>query len=117
MIGPPGVVVPPGVRVPLIQTPGARRPRGRAVCTTRDFTARIRVRDPAGIRRVNVYLDGRLVRQTRLTHFSLRARVRGLRVGSHRITVVARDRAGNRSVTRRRFGRCAIGLAIPRFTG
>ena len=117
VIGPPGVVVPPGVRVPLIRTPGVRRPRGRAVCTTRDFTARIRVRDRSGIRRVNVYLDGRLVRRTRLTRFSLRIRVRGLRVGSHRITVVARDRAGNRSVTRRRFGRCALGFAVPRFTG
>ena len=117
IIGPAGVLVPPGVRVPLIRPPGGRRPRGRAVCTTRDFTARIRVRDRAGIRRVNVYLDGRLVRQTRRTRFSLRIRVRGLRVGSHQITVVARDRAGNRSVTRRRFGRCALTLAVPRFTG
>ena len=118
IIGPSGVLVPPGVPVPLTRTPPrARRPRGRAVCTTRDFTARIRVRDRAGIRRVNVYLDGRLVRQTRRTRFSLRIRVMGLRVGRHRITVVARDRAGNRSVTRRRFGRCALGLAVPRFTG
>ena len=102
----------PGVR----QVPSRRPPAG-AVCTTRDFTARIRLRDRAGIRAVNVYLDGRLVRRTSRTRFSLRIKVRGLRVGRHRITVVARDRAGNRSVTRRRFGRCALGLTAPRFTG
>ena len=113
--GPSGFIVRPGVRIPL--TPGARPRRSRAVCTTRNFTARIRVRDRAGIRRVNVYLDGRLVRQTRRTRFSLQIRVRGLRVGPHRITVVARDRAGNRSITRRQFARCALGLAVPRFTG
>jgi hypothetical protein len=66
---------------------------------------------------VNVFIDGRLVRQTSRTRFSLRVKVRGLRVGRHRITVVARDRAGNRSVTRRHFGRCALALAVPRFTG
>jgi hypothetical protein len=66
---------------------------------------------------VKVYLDGKLLKTTRLTRFSLRIKVRGLRVGPHRITVVARDRAGNRSVTRRRFGRCALVVAVPRFTG
>jgi hypothetical protein len=103
-------------RVP-IGTPGAPRPPARAVCTTRDFTASVRVRDAAGIRSVNVYLDGKLVRRTSRTRFSLRIRVRGLSIGRHRITVIARDRAGNRSVMIRRFSRCALGLPAPRFTG
>ncbi|MCA1683878.1 MAG: hypothetical protein LC708_01930, partial [Actinobacteria bacterium] len=107
----------PGVRQPPF-APGLGTPRrAGSVCTTRDFTARVRVRDRAGIKRVDVYLDGRRVRRTKRTRFSLRIRVRGLRVGAHRITVVARDRAGNRSVTRRRFGRCVLGLTAPRFTG
>ena len=107
----------PGLLQPPPPGSGGRRPPAGTVCTTRNFTARIRVRDRAGIRSVRVYLDGRLVRTTRLTRFSLRVSVRGLRVGRHRITVVALDRAGNRSVTRRRFGRCALRLNVPRFTG
>jgi ice-binding like protein/Big-like domain-containing protein len=107
----------PGVRQPPFRRPGARRPAARTVCTRRNFTARVRVRDHSGIRRVRVYLDGRRVRRTSRTRFSIRIRVRRLSVGRHRITVTARDRAGNLSVTRRRFGRCALALAAPRFTG
>jgi hypothetical protein len=107
----------PGVRQPTVRGPGARQPPFRSVCTTRNFTARVRVRDRAGIRRVNVFLDGRLVKRTSHTRFSIRIDVRGLRVGRHRITVVAFDRAGNRSVSRRHFGRCALALTAPHFTG
>jgi len=66
---------------------------------------------------VRVYLDGRRLKRTGRTRFSVRINARRLRVGSHRITVVAYDRAGNRSVTRRRFWRRALTLAAPRFTG
>lgn len=107
----------PGLRQPPARRRGARRPPARTVCTSRSFTAHVRIRDRSGIRRVRVYLDGKLVRRTARTRFSLRISVRGLPVGRHRITVVAQDRAGNRSVTRRRFGRCALALAAPRFTG
>nr|MBA3299861.1 DUF3494 domain-containing protein [Thermoleophilaceae bacterium] len=107
----------PGLRQPPFGRPGAPRPPFRSVCTTRDFTARFRLRDRAGIKVADVYLDGRRLKRTKLTRFSLRIRVRGLRVGNHRITVIARDRAGNRSVTTRRFGRCVLGLPAPRFTG
>lgn len=107
----------PGVPQPPARRPGARRPPANAVCTTRNFTARFRVGDRAGVRMVKVYLDGRLVKRVSRTRFSVRIVVMGLRVGPHRITVVASDRRGNRSVTRRRFGRCALSLAAPRFTG
>jgi len=103
----------PGLRQP----PGAPRPPAGSVCTARNFTASVRIRDRAGIRTAKVYLDGRLVRQTSRTRFSLRIQVRGLRIGRHRITVVAYDRAGNRSRTSRRFGRCALALTVPRFPG
>ena len=115
IIGPPGVLGPPLRRT--TRRPPARRPRAGRVCTTRNFTARVRLRDRAGILRVKVYLDGKVVRRTKRTRFSLRISVRGLRVGRHRITVVARDRAGNLSFTTRRFRRCALVLAAPRFTG
>ena len=111
----------PGIRQPPASPPGTPpgspgpRPRFSEVCTTRNFNARVRVRDGAGIKSVSVYIDGRLVKRTSRTRFTVR--IRGLRVGRHRITVIARDRAGNRSVTRRSFGRCAISLAVPQFTG
>ena len=110
----------PGVRQPLIgapRGPGAGRPPFTSVCTKRNFTASVRLRDGAGIRRVKVYIDGKLVRRTTRKRFSLRISVRGLRVGRHTMTVIALDRAGNRSVTRRHFGRCALPLAVPRLTG
>ena len=106
----------PGVGPP-VSTPGAGRPPAGSVCTTRNFAARVALRDGAGIRNVKVYLDGKLLRQTSLKRFSLAIKVRGLSVGAHRITVVARDRAGNRSTTTKRFGRCALALPAPRFTG
>ncbi len=81
---------------------------------TGNFTAQVRVRDRSGIRRVRVYLDGRRVRRTSRRRFSVRINVRHLRVGRHRITVSARDRAGNLTVTTRRF---VVRRAAPRFTG
>ncbi len=118
--GLPGVRQPPAP--PVGSPPGSPPaspppPRFSRVCTTRNFTARVRVADNAGIKRVSVYLDGKLIKRTSRTRFAVRIRVRGIRVGRHRITVVALDRAGNRSVKRRTFGRCRIALTIPLFTG
>lgn len=88
-----------------------------ATCITRNFSARVRVSDTAGIRLVSVYLDGRLLKQVATPRFSVAINVRGLRVGRHRIKVVASDRAGNRRVTTRTFRKCTLGLTMPQFTG
>jgi hypothetical protein len=77
----------------------------------------VRLRDRSRIKRASVYLDGRLLKRTSVKRFSIRINVRGLRVGQHRIRLVAVDRRGNRSVTTRRFARCALAAAAPRFTG
>jgi hypothetical protein len=108
----------PGVRPrPLITRPGTRAPNASVVCTRRDFNASVRLSDRAGIRRVKVYLDGKRLLLTTRTRFTLHIRARGLKVGNHRLTVIALDRAGNHSVIRRHFGRCSLPLAAPRFTG
>lgn len=86
-------------------------------CTVRDFRARIRLRDIHGIRRATVYLDGKVIKRTTRARFSIAIHLRGLSVGNHTIKVVARDKLNNRSITRRRFGRCTLGLAAPSFTG
>jgi hypothetical protein len=114
IVGLPGLL-PPRIGAPRAGRPGG--PRVTSVCTSRNFTARVRLHDSSGIRRVKVYVDGKRVRRTTRSRFSLRISVRGLRVGSHTLTVIALDRAGNRTVKRRRFGRCALPLAAPRFTG
>jgi hypothetical protein len=102
-------------------TPSADRtaPRVRLTiprrCVSRGFTARFRVSDASGIRRVDVFLDGRRIRRTSRTRFSVRISAARLRAARHTIRVVATDRASNRRTARRSFTRCAA--AIPRFTG
>jgi hypothetical protein len=82
---------------------------------TSAFRARVRASDASGIRRVDVFLDGKRIKRTTRTRFSVLIRVAGLRAGRHRIRVVATDRAGNRKTVTRSFRRGA--RSIPRFTG
>jgi Ice-binding-like len=96
-------------RVALTISGAARR------CRSRSFTARVRVSDASGIRRVDVFLGAKRIKRTTRTRFSVRISVRGLRAGRHTIRVVATDRAGNRRTVTRSFTRCAA--AIPHFTG
>jgi hypothetical protein len=96
-----------GPRVRVSGVPRAHRGAFLAACTQRDFTAHFRVRDNAGIRQVKVYLDGKLMRRTTRTRFAVRVHVRRLPVSRHRLSVLARDRAGNASWTKRHFNRCA----------
>jgi hypothetical protein len=85
-------------RIRLRGVPSRRR------CARASFPARVRVSDRSGLRRIAVYLDGRLIRSTRKTGFRVRVRTRR---GHHRLTVLARDGAGNRARLSRVFRRCA----------
>jgi acyl-CoA thioesterase I len=94
---------PPDRTGPRIAIRGLRGTGKR--CVPRSFVVRVRARDPSGIRRVRVYLDRRQLRSSRSGR--LRVRVPGrLRPGQHRLTVIARDSAGNRSGRSVRFRRC-----------
>jgi hypothetical protein len=84
-------------------------------CVSRGFTARVRVSDASGLRRVDVFLDGGRIKRTTRTQFSVTISAGRLRAARHTIRVVATDRAGNRRTASRSFTRCAA--AIPRFTG
>jgi hypothetical protein len=84
-------------------------------CPSRAFTARIRVSDASGLRRVDVFLDGRRIKRTTQTRFSVRINVGDSRARRHTIRVVATDLAGNQRTVTRRFARCAA--ASPEFTG
>ncbi len=86
-------------------------------CIARDFRLRIRARDVSGIRRVEVFLDGRLIRRTARSSFFVSIRAERLLAARHTIRVVAIDRAGNRRVQTRRFRRCDRPVLPPPFTG
>lgn len=87
------------------------------VCTGRDFTMRVRVRDASGLRSVNVYLDGKRIVRTTRTRFTIRIKIAAIGAGHHTIRVVARDRRGNRTISRSSFTRCSQQLATPHYTG
>lgn len=89
---------------------------GPKPCVARDFRLRIRARDVSGIRRVSVYLDGRLIKRTTSAQFYVWIRAERLLAGRHTLRVVARDRQGNRTVQTRRFRRCDRPVSPP-FTG
>lgn len=75
-------------------------------CARRAFTARVRIRDRSALKLVQVRLDGRLMFTTRRKRFGVRIHARSLRPGRHRLSVIARDAAGNRARKTVRFWRC-----------
>ena len=89
-------------------------------CLRSSFTARVRARAPSGgrIRFTRVTLDGRQLRRTTRTSFSVPINVRALRNGSHtlRVTSTLTRASGARSTTAtRRFSVCraAVRRALP----
>jgi hypothetical protein len=66
----------------------------------------VRIGERSPVRRVALYLDGRLVHST--THRIFRRPIRAgrLRAGRHRLTVIARDSSGNRGRVTLRVRRC-----------
>ena len=77
-------------------------------CARRAFRVHVRIGERwSGLRRAELRLDGRRRVVTARRRFSRRIRTSALRRGvRHRLTVVALDRAGNRSVKRVGFRRC-----------
>jgi len=78
-------------------------PRNR--CAKRGTRARIRVLDSSRLL-VGVRLNGRRVVRTKLRRVVVRLRRPALRRGRNRLTITARDAAGNRARLTRRFVRC-----------
>jgi hypothetical protein len=92
----------------------------RAACVARGTTlsTRYAISAAAGVRSVQVSLDGRRLKSTSTGKFSLRVATRNLASGRHTIRILVVDRAGNRTVSTRRFSVCgARRVRLPRFTG
>jgi hypothetical protein len=115
--GPPIVQI-TRVRAP-IPGPGGNpgTPGGRPRCANHGFLAHFRIHDQGQMRRVEVFLDGRLVRRTTKKNFSVWISVAGLRSGRNTIRVVAVGRDGRRGVASQSFRRCAAAAPNPSFTG
>jgi hypothetical protein len=99
------------VRVALAGAPGG--------CTKATFSLRVRtsVASSTKIRSVRVSLDGKVIKRSTKSRFTLPIRSARLRSGRHRLVVVATDRAGRRRTVRRTFRRCARQRLVPMFTG
>ena len=91
-------------KAPRVRVAGVPRKR----CARRAFRAEIRIAERwSGLRRATLSMDGRRLMATGAKRFSRRIGARRLRSGSHRLAVLAIDRAGNRAVAKRHFRRCA----------
>jgi hypothetical protein len=106
-----GVVTDDVSRMPCRRDLAAPRIRIRRVsrrrCASRALRVDVSIKDASPLKRVHVRLNRRLLRKTTATGFKLRVRLRGVRAGRHRLSVAARDVAGNRSRRSLRFRRCA----------
>jgi hypothetical protein len=110
----------PNVQITGVPNPGGRTggPPGRgAPCTDNGFRAKFRIHSQVRMRKVSVYLDGKLIKQSTGKRFSVWVSVVGLRAGRNTIRVVAVDRRGRRDVASRSFSRCARAAPSPDFTG
>ena len=62
-------------------------------------------------------LDGKVIKRSKKTRFTVRLNGAALKSGRHRIVVVATDRGGRTRTVRRSFTRCARPQIVPHFTG
>jgi hypothetical protein len=94
----------PDRTAPLIRVRGLPR----RSCVRGTFPVRVRATDDSGLRRVGLRLDGRRIHATSRARFKRLLRAGRLRPGIHRVTVRARDTAGNRARKTARFRRCPL---------
>jgi len=96
---------------------GGGPPSRGAPCTNKGFRAKFRIHSEVPMRKVSVYLDGKLIEQSTAKRFSVWVSVVGLRAGRNTIRVVAVDRRGRRDTASRSFRRCNRAAPSPDFTG
>ncbi|HEX3172794.1 MAG TPA: ice-binding family protein [Solirubrobacterales bacterium] len=110
-----------GPNVQITGVPSPRRtggpPNRGAPCADGGFRAKFRIHSQVRMRKVSVYLDGKLIKRSTGKRFSVWVSVVGLRAGRNTIRVVAVDRRGRRDVASRSFNRCARAAPSPDFTG
>jgi hypothetical protein len=116
---PAAVAAPPPakLRSPIARVAGVSLAR----CARSTLTVPVRVSVAKGdtLKSVKVTLDGRRIRITKRSRFTLHISTRGLRVGRHTLRVTATGNRSGKRTTTRAFRRCRPlrRVVSPRFTG
>ncbi len=103
----------PSAHITHVPGDGGTRPR----CTSRGFSAKVSVGGKSDLRRVDVFVNGKLIKRSTRAEFRVWVKMRGLRSGRNTIRVVATDVDGRRDVARENFRRCDRAAPNPGFTG
>ena len=102
---------------PSIAVAGVRR----ACVSSSSIAVRFTVRAPGKVKSVTVSLDGKKIKTTTKSRFTLRIKLNKLKPGKHTLRTVATDQAGTKRTSTRTLARCAAAKprhkAGPRFTG
>ena len=102
---------------PTIGVAGVRR----ACTSASSIHVRISVAAPGTVKSVKVTLDGKTIKTTTKSRFTLRINLKKLKAGRHRLRTVVTDQAGTTKTSTRTIARCAAAKpkrqAAPRFTG
>jgi hypothetical protein len=102
---------------PSIGVAGVRR----ACTSASSIHVRISVNAPGKVKSVTVSLDGKKIKTTTRSRFTLRINMKKLKAGRHSLRTVVTDQAGTKKTSTRTIARCAAAKpkrqAAPRFTG
>jgi hypothetical protein len=99
-------VVPPTVTLTNVPRDG---------CVARNFKLQVKVSDSGGTGSTDVFLDGKRIKRSTKSTFSVTIKAKGLKAGKHKIRVVTTDVVGNQKVAKSSFRRCET--AAINFTG
>jgi hypothetical protein len=102
---------------PKVAVAGVRR----ACVSKASLNVRISVNAPGVVKSVRITLDGKTLKTTSKSRFTLRINLKKLKAGRHRLRTVVTDQTGTSTTSTRTIARCAAAKpkrkAAPRFTG
>lgn len=106
-----------GCSTPKVGVAGVRR----ACVSKAALNVRISVNAPGKVKSVRITLDGKRLKTTSQSRFTLKINMKKLKAGRHRLRTVVTDQTGSTTTSTRTIARCAAAKpkskASPRFTG
>jgi hypothetical protein len=106
-----------GCSAPKVGVAGVRR----ACVSKASLSVRVSVNAPGKVKSVRITLDGKRLKTTSKSRFTLRINLKKLKAGRHRLRTVVTDQTGTTTTSTRTIARCAAAKpkskASPRFTG
>jgi Tol biopolymer transport system component len=115
-VQPPTPAAPQKGAVPKVGVAGVRR-----ACVSKSFHLRFTIATSSAVKSVVVKLDGKRIKSTKRSKFTITVNSKKLGAGRHRLTITATDSAGQVKNIHRTFSVCKAAKpkrkAAPRFTG